>query len=59
MRDLKKGEWRSVEFKPGEMTLNYGGPETIMGETIEGMSFYFLNRPDDSRVLVTDFEIRD
>jgi hypothetical protein len=55
---LKKGEWRTVEFKFGDMTYNYVGAP-IMGETVESMLLYYLNRPDDSRILITDFEIRD
>ena len=58
IRDLKKGEWRTVEFKLGEMCWDYAGAH-VMGATLDGLSFYYVNRPDDARVLLTDFEIRD
>lgn len=56
--NLKKGEWRSVEFKLGDMRFNWNG-DPIRDAPVDGMAFYFLNRPDDSRVLLKDFEILD
>lgn len=56
--NLKKGVWRTVEFKLGELRLNYNGTP-IMGATVNTLFFYFLDRPDDARVLLADFEIRD
>jgi hypothetical protein len=56
--NLKKGEWRTVEFKMGDMQLNWNGPP-IMGEKVESIMFHFVNRPEHFRVLITDFEIRD
>ena len=58
VKDLKKGEWRVVEFKMGDMQLNWAGPP-IMGESVVNILFSFVNRPDDARVLLTDFELRD
>jgi hypothetical protein len=58
VRDLKKGEWRTVEFKMGDMQLNYNGAP-IRGESVHSILFHFLDRPDDARVLLTDFELRD
>jgi hypothetical protein len=51
-------EWKTVEFKLGDMSLNYSGP-AIRGAVVDNLSFYYVNRPDDSRVLLTDVEIRD
>jgi hypothetical protein len=42
----------------GEMQLNWNGPP-IMGEKVESIMFHYVNRPDNFRVLLTDFEIRD
>jgi len=56
--NLKKGEWRTVEFKLGDLALNYNGTP-IMGESVNSLVFYYINRPDDARILLTDFEIRD
>ncbi len=56
--NLKKGEWRTVEFKLADMQLNWSGPP-IPGESVENFLFHFVNRPDDARVLLTDFELRD
>ena len=42
----------------GDMQIGWNGA-AIMGDRIESIMFYFVNRPADSRVLITDFEIRD
>jgi hypothetical protein len=56
--NLKKDEWRTVEFKLGDLQYNWNGAP-VMGATVEGIFFYFVNKPQDSRVLLADFEIRD
>ncbi|HVE42286.1 MAG TPA: hypothetical protein VNM14_20545 [Planctomycetota bacterium] len=58
IRDLKKGEWRTIEFKMADMHLGWDGPP-IPGETVGNLLFHFTNRPDDARVLLTDLEIRE
>lgn len=58
VRDLKKGEWKTVEFKVGEMKLDYGGPP-VGNELLDGITFYYLNRPESSRILLTDLELRE
>ncbi len=56
--NLKKDEWRTVEIKVGELRFNWNG-DPIMGETVDALYFYYVKRPDDTRVLLTDFELRD